>query len=76
MSKQRASSQRRNANDTNELIRHHLEEAATHLGAVRQYIASHPKHSPTAKATLHTALGEAGKRIKKLYTLHGGHPDA
>lgn len=78
MPKQRASTRRRrrNTNDTNALIRHHLEEAAVHLGAVKQLVAEHPKHPQPHKDAITKALGEAGKRIKKLYTLHGGHPDA
>jgi hypothetical protein len=48
-------------NDKQALIQHHLEEASTHIGMVRQLA---PKHS--------TDLGKIGAYLNKLYVKHGG----
>lgn len=47
------------------LIRHHLEEASSHLGMVKQ-LAPETNDSIT----------KIGKLIKVFYTRYGGHPDA
>jgi hypothetical protein len=76
MPKRRTKSSRRNVDDTNTLIQHHLEEAAVHLGMVKQLVENHPTHDQDTKDALFNACRKMGKRIKKMYVIHGGHPDA
>lgn len=51
--------------DNESLIRHHLEEASTHLGMVKQL-------DPNMEAS----ITKIGKLLKLFYVRHGGHPDA
>lgn len=61
---------RRHRND--ELIRHHLEEASTHLGMVKQLI---PNRGGSSQALI-TKLETIGRFIKQLYVHYGGDPRA
>lgn len=58
-------------NERNRLIQHHLEEASTHLGMVKQLL-------PETRAGAHTLehLTKVGRYLKQVYVRHGGHPDA
>jgi hypothetical protein len=53
------------------LIRHHLEEASTHLGMVKQLIL---EGGPSPAYI--SRLTKVGKFLKQLYTLYGGDPRA
>lgn len=61
-----------------DLIRHHLEEATTHLGMVKQLVKEDqdPKLAVEVQEARLVKLSTIGKYLKKLYILHGGHPDA
>lgn len=53
-------------------IRHHLEEASTHIAAVKQLInKSYPEDSGEATAIV-SNLTRIGLFLKKLYIRHGG----
>lgn len=59
------------SNDTNALIRHHIEEAIVHLGMVKQNL---PETSAGARTVDH--ITKIGKYLKAVYVRYGGHPDA
>jgi hypothetical protein len=53
--------------DIDKRIRHHLEEASTHLGAVKELI----DHEVEPIAHI-DGLSTVGKFLKRLYVRHGG----
>lgn len=54
------------------LIRHHLEEASTHLGMVKQLL---PNRGGSTQAVL-DKFDQVGRFHKQIYVHYGGHPDA
>jgi hypothetical protein len=78
MPKDRAKHQRHRPS-SDELIRHHLEEAVTHLGMVKQLINSDVTSTVGTDGNSIDEiefLHRAGKNLKRMYVRHGGHPDA
>lgn len=74
MPKSRTKQRRIDANDANALIRHHLEEASTHLGMVRKLI--NDSQPLEVREGFNVQLSKIGKYLKRQYVRYGGHPDA
>jgi hypothetical protein len=71
--KRKPDSRRHDRSQLDALIRHHVEEAATHLGMIKQLSEALPVQVREGR---NIQLAKIGRYLKKLYVHHGGHPDA